>query len=54
MLDPVAEYLGAAALGDECRGNNARWEVLIDDAAAAPSFQTALRLIRSVASVEES
>jgi photosystem II stability/assembly factor-like uncharacterized protein len=45
-LDPIAEFLAAAAWGEECGNEKDKWEQLLRESQAAPGFQSALKLVR--------
>jgi hypothetical protein len=45
-LDPIAEFLGAFAYAEECGANRDSWNQILESSAAAPGFQSALKLIR--------
>ena len=45
-LDPVAEFLAAAAHGEECGQDTDKWENLLRKSQTAPGFQSALKLVR--------
>lgn len=45
-LDPMAEYIGAEAIADDCGADHERWKNVLEVSNGAPGFQTALRLTR--------
>jgi photosystem II stability/assembly factor-like uncharacterized protein len=45
-LDPIAEFLAAAAYADECVNDGGKWETLLQTSSAAPGFHVALKLMR--------
>lgn len=45
-LDPIAEFLAAAAYADECGENREKWETILTQSNGAPGFQIALKLVR--------
>jgi hypothetical protein len=45
-LDPMAEFLAAAAYADECRKDSTQWEAILSQSNGAPGFQVALQLVR--------
>jgi GTPase SAR1 family protein len=45
-LDPMAEYIGAEAVADDCGADRAKWKEIFDKSTNSPGFQTALRLTR--------
>jgi GTPase SAR1 family protein len=46
FLDPMAEYIGAEAFGDECGADPKKWKDLFEKSKNAPGFQIALQLTR--------
>jgi hypothetical protein len=43
-LDPMAEYIGAEAIGDDCGTDREKWKAVLESSAGALGFQYALRL----------
>jgi hypothetical protein len=45
-LDPIAEFLAAAAYAEDCGPDSRKWETLLSESELAPGFQSALKLVR--------